>query len=211
MENWKDIFFIHSNVEYDYRGLYQVSNYGRIKSLRGKEKILKNKVDKLGYNRVTLCKNGKRKRFQVHRLVAFMFIPNNDLNKTIIDHIDTNPKNNHVSNLRWCTYSENNSNPLTKQKRTTPIALYNENDTLIKIYTSAKEAGDDTGNNSSHILACCKFYEMNCDLNVWFKSYKNYPFKSVGKFSDGTKMIWKYKKLAPTQASFLWIKIQFYK
>ena len=195
MENWKDIFFIDANVEYDYRGLYQVSNYGRIKSLRGKEKILKSYNAK-GYCYIILCKNGKRKHFQVHRLVAFMFIPNNDLNKTIIDHIDTNPKNNHVSNLRWCTYSENNSNPLTKQKRTTPIALYNENGTLIKIYTSAKEAGDDTGNNSSQILACCKFYEMNCDLNLWFKSYKNYPYKSVGKFSDGTKMIFKYKKLA---------------
>ena len=47
---------------------------------------------------------------------------------------------------------------------------------------------------------------MNCDLNLWFKSYKNYPYKSVGKFSDGTKMIWKYKKTRLSGGDFFMLK-----
>lgn len=59
-----------------------------------------------GYLYVDLYKNGKRKRFYIHRLVAETFIPNPE-NKPYINHIDGNPKNNNVSNLEWCTPLEN--------------------------------------------------------------------------------------------------------
>lgn len=51
----------------------------------------------------------KNKRYYIHRIVAETFIPNPD-NKPYIDHIDRNPSNNNVENLRWVTVSENNYN-----------------------------------------------------------------------------------------------------
>ena len=52
----------------------------------------------------------------IHRLVAHMFL-SNPLNKPQVDHIDTNPTNNCVDNLRWVTCKENNNNPLSIKKK----------------------------------------------------------------------------------------------
>lgn len=110
-----------------FEGLYEVSNQGEVKSLarenyypdgrlhqRKKEKILSTRPDKRGYVTVILCKNGKTYPRGVHRLVAEAFIPNPE-QKPNIDHIDTNPWNNCVDNLRWVTQQENAMNPLTRQ------------------------------------------------------------------------------------------------
>ena len=108
-EVWKDIE--------GYEGLYQVSNFGNIKSLprirhngKGtyiqKEKLLKQTFTSTGYKKVELCKDGKRKGFKVHRLVAIAFIPNPD-NKPEVNHIDGNKINNNIDNLEWVTSSEN--------------------------------------------------------------------------------------------------------
>jgi hypothetical protein len=71
-------------------------------------KVLKPEVTQNGYNRVTLCLNGQTKRFQLHRLVAFLHVPNPDPdNYNVINHKDGNPQNNHKDNLEWCSYSEN--------------------------------------------------------------------------------------------------------
>lgn len=110
-EIWKDIYFIENNIIYDYRGLYQVSNFGRIKSLkRGNPKILKPRLREWGYLGVALRKDNKTKEFKIHRLVAFMFIENNDtVNKRFVNHKDENKKNNNLNNLEWCTYEYNNN------------------------------------------------------------------------------------------------------
>ena len=103
----------------EFEGYYEVSNMGRVRSLNykrtGKKKILKNIEDYKGYLEVGLTKNGKRKQFKVHRLVAEAFIPNPE-NKPCIDHINTVKSDNRVENLRWVTYKENSNNEKTLEK-----------------------------------------------------------------------------------------------
>ena len=99
----------------NYEGLYQVSALGNVKSLpKGegngyKTRILKQErcvKNHTAYRRVTLSKNGKVERFQVHRLVATHFIENPH-NKPNVNHIDNNGENNSSINLEWCTHKEN--------------------------------------------------------------------------------------------------------
>ena len=109
-ERWKDVV--------GYEGLYQVSNLGRVKSLDrtllGKNSIeykVRGKIRKIscigkGYQKIQLSKEGNSKNFLIHRLVAQAFIPNPE-NLPIVNHIDGNTHNNHVSNLEWVTQSEN--------------------------------------------------------------------------------------------------------
>jgi hypothetical protein len=86
---------------------YQISDCGLLMNSRGN--ILKPGKNCDGYLHVDLYKNGKRKTCKIHRLVAQAFIPNPE-NKPQVDHIDRDPSNNHVDNLRWATSSENNQN-----------------------------------------------------------------------------------------------------
>ena len=95
-EEWKDIV--------GFEGLYKVSTLGRVKSLR-KNKIM-SFTTRSGYSVLNLRKEGKRYSKQVHRLVADAFIENPQ-NKPIVNHKDTNRKNNNVNNLEWCTQKEN--------------------------------------------------------------------------------------------------------
>ena len=96
-----------------YEGLYEVSNYGRVKSkytstriTDTKNKIMKQKYDTRGYFRVNLTKNGKQKNLLVSRLVAMAFVPN-PKNLPMVGHDDDNKENNHVSNLYWTDAAEN--------------------------------------------------------------------------------------------------------
>ena len=122
MEVWKDVYFYCDFRKrlFDYRGLYQVSNKGRVKSLdrmdtnnhfrKGQNLTLKNRKRPCGKNdlMVSLSKKGKVEYFLVSRLVAYMFIENDDpKNKIQINHKDENPENNNVENLEWCTASYN--------------------------------------------------------------------------------------------------------
>lgn len=112
-----------------FEGLYEISNMGRVKSLGrdiirkdGTRKVFSPKILKsysgnsINHQKVDLrtIDNKRRVKF-VHRLVAESFIPNPE-NKPFIDHIDTNPLNNRVDNLRWVTASENSNNPLSVKK-----------------------------------------------------------------------------------------------
>lgn len=97
IEQWKDII--------GYEGHYQVSNFGRVKSLKGGiEKILKDPVGSRGYRKVSLIKNGKTKTPVVHRLVMISFIGKSDL---ICNHINADKTDNRLENLEYCTHREN--------------------------------------------------------------------------------------------------------
>lgn len=88
---------------------YQISNLGRVKSTKyKKEKILSNRKsgEYLGISLYLGSDNAGHKRCYIHRLVAEHFIDNPD-NKNQINHKDGDKHNNVVSNLQWCTGSEN--------------------------------------------------------------------------------------------------------
>ena len=87
-----------------YENLYSITKGGEIYSHRF-GKYLVGDVNNGGYRRVILCKDKKRKRFFIHRLVAEHFIPNPD-NKRTVNHKDGNKLNNCVENLEWATDSE---------------------------------------------------------------------------------------------------------
>lgn len=120
-EEWKDIYFEENGKTWDYRGLYQVSNTGFVKSLNykktGKEKILQQTKNNKNYLTVSFRKNGKEKRFLVHRLVAIHFVPNPE-NKPCVDHIIpiSEGGTNNADNLRWTTQKENLNNEISKIK-----------------------------------------------------------------------------------------------
>jgi hypothetical protein len=86
---------------------YEVSNLGRVRHINKRWRDLKPTINSHGYPRVLLYLNGNCKTVKVHKLVALVFIPNDD-NLPVINHIDGNKVNNEVTNLEWVTYSENN-------------------------------------------------------------------------------------------------------
>jgi len=96
---------------------YLVSNFGNIKNSKT-NKILKLINNSEGYKVINLFKNKKVKMFRVHRLVAIAFLENPD-NKPKVDHIDNNPSNNNVKNLRWATSSDNSCNRGKQKNNTT--------------------------------------------------------------------------------------------
>ena len=94
---------------------YQIAENGKVWSKKS-NKFLKCNKDRNGYYFVYIKNNdGKYVSRFIHRLIAEAFIPNPD-NKPCVDHISTNKEDNSIENLRWCTYKENNNNPISKKK-----------------------------------------------------------------------------------------------
>lgn len=84
---------------------YEVSSDGEVRNVKT-GRVLKQDLTGCGYNRVTVSKHNKQKRFSVHRLVAEYFVDNIE-GKDVVNHKDGCKTNNHKDNLEWCTCSEN--------------------------------------------------------------------------------------------------------
>jgi hypothetical protein len=95
----------------NYKGLYQVSNLGRVKSFKGKtDKMLKPRIDTVGYLGVNISKDVKSKNRNVHQLVAEAFLGHVPCGyKIVVDHIDENPLNNRLDNLQLLSHRANTS------------------------------------------------------------------------------------------------------
>ena len=196
-EIWKDIKFTDTDgKEYDYTDLYQVSNLGRVRSLdrtvirlnngtlcevKYNGKVLKQGYCE-GYFHVVLCKNGARKQMHVHRLVAHMFIENNNMKEFIIvNHKDENPSNNTWTNLEWCTPQYNvtygtaikRSSEKRKGRKSTNVGELNGSARKVccletmKIYETMKQAEEDTGVSSVNICNCCRGKQKTAGKLHW--------------------------------------------
>lgn len=172
---------IWRNIE-EYKGFYQVSNWGRIKSTQywngTYERILTNNKGKNGYLSVQLYKNGKGKFYLVHRLVAQAFLENPD-NLPCINHRDECKTNNNIDNLEYCSRKYNCNYGTRKQrivektkngKLSKTVYQYTLDGKFIAEYPSTQEVERQLGYSSSNIRTCCR-----------------------GKQKTGYGYIWKYK------------------
>lgn len=188
MEVWKDIK--------GFEELYQISNYGNIKSLertfeyigknqfcefktikKHKEMIIKQSINGSGYYQVCLRKENKKKNLLVHRLIAEAFIPNPD-NKPTINHIDGNTLNNSLNNLEWATMKEqqyhstyilNHKRIITDKCRKRQIELHKRK--VIRsdgiIFDSIKEAANGNENYRKQINKCVRGHQKTAGGYSW--------------------------------------------
>ena len=168
-EIWKDIE--------GYEGKYQVSSFGRVRSLdrmvptvHNATRMVKGKTltpwtDRYGYHHVNLWRDCKMKSQQVHRLVAAAFIKNPD-GLPEVNHKNEDKTDNRVENLEWCNTDYNiNYGNRTKKVSATRISqailgkgveqltISGEH---VRTYDSIREASRATGADKAVIVRCCK-------------------------------------------------------
>lgn len=143
-EVWRDIE--------GYEGAYQISNYGRVKSLKRKKPLIMSLVlqNTRDYYVIGLFQNGKKKKYSVDRLVAKAFVNNpNPQEYTEVNHIDENSLNNHYTNLEWCSHAQNVRHSIYRQS--IPVQQYDLKGNLVAEYKSMREAERLTGIESIDI------------------------------------------------------------
>ena len=169
-EQWKPVK--------DYEDLYLISNYGKLYIIK-KKRLLVETLDKQGYVKVTLYKNGTKKYTKMHKLVAEHFIPNTE-NKPLVLHKIPISKGgtNRVENLYWGTPRENiidkikDGNfysPLHKRDiKYRPVKQYDLEHNLIKQWDSVRQLAEELGINRRSVYR---------NLSGERKTYAGYIFE----------------------------------
>lgn len=173
-ERWKDIN--------GYEGLYQISDYGRVKSLEKqyhnigrnlatvtrKPRILRSSCGTKGYIVTCLTKDNKKHTVKNHRLVAQAFILNPE-NLPEVNHKDENKQYIHVNNLEWCDTKYNIRYSLAKK-----IIQYEKDGlTIIKIWDSISDIMSTLGFSGSLISRCCKQHKIGYGYMWQYESERN--------------------------------------
>lgn len=157
-EDWRDLP--------GYEGIYQVSNLGRVKGLdridssgkSRKGRLLKPETTRVGYQQVTLYKDGKMKHFLVHRLVYTVFC--GDIPEGMeVNHINEVKSDNQIENLNLMTHAENlnwgTRNARSAKANSKPVVGYDDQDNIVVEFPSTAEAGRN-GYNRRNVASCCR-------------------------------------------------------
>ena len=206
-EIWKDIK--------GYEGYYQISNFGRVKSLdryvattgnpSGKRLIkgkLKKPTERIGkngngYYHINLDKNNNSKLFTIHKLVAETFIPNPD-NLPCINHKDENKHNNHVDNLEWCTIAYNNIYGTARERAGSKMRIkvlkFDLQGNLLRQYDGLGMASKEENISKGNIENVCTHRNGKKTLNGFIFMYEDDYIKNgfIGYKSTKNRMINKY-------------------
>lgn len=183
MENFVPCYYIFENGKrVDFTGLYEISDKLNIKYFNykgNKGKVVVKNLNSLNqrerYNLITLVKDGIKYNCRVHRLILSSFYPDSEIYECI-DHIDGNTHNNSLSNLKFCSISENINNEhrmkqIINGKCSKKVLQFDLNGNLIKEWPSTNEIERQTGYWHNAISLCCS-----------------------GKHKQSYGYIWKYKK-----------------
>lgn len=167
-EHWEDIE--------GYEGLYQVSDWGNVRSLNykqtGKTKLLKPVKDDKGYLHVRLYKDGKWEQKRIHRLVAEAFITNPKPNEyKQVNHKSECPMLNFACVLEWCTTKYNTNYGTCIQRmadsRSKPVDQFDKDGIFIRHWKSAKEAGKQLKIHQNHIGDCARLKRKTAGGYIW--------------------------------------------
>lgn len=174
IEIWKDIK--------GFEGIYQVSNFGRVKSLERfrkgkngclvtvKERILKQGIIRNGYYNVILCKNSIEKNYLVHRLVWIAF--NGSIPEGYdINHLNEKKFDNRLENLNLMTHRENlnygTRNERSAKKRANGVLQFTLDNILVKEYPSTKQVERELGFAQGNIVNCCNGKHKTAYGYIW--------------------------------------------
>jgi hypothetical protein len=176
---------------------YEVSSLGRVRRDRANnEKTIFTGTKEIdGYIRVGLSKDGKCRKYKMHRLVAIAFIPNPDpINKIEVNHLGEKD-DNRVCMLEWVSPKENSIHGSKKNSGTNHKLAINkidpETDEVIKLYKTLNEIKDDgftinkvmlcvNGKNKTHLgFKWEKAEEINNNNNNEAETYENEIWKDL--------------------------------
>lgn len=150
----------------NFEGLYAITSDGMVWSYRS-HRFLTSRKRKDGYWQINFSVDGTITTHLIHRLVAETWIPNYD-NKPTVDHIDKNKNNNHISNLRWATYSEQ---------------VFNEDTTIVHSKKNMKKMREKAASANYKPI---EKRDMK-DHSVLYATYSSAEEAAIVEFNDASK------------------------